>query len=79
VGRHKVGLHAGVDAEAQGVVVHGDLLLQAAARHSRRCCSSSLCAVAGWLARSFLCGEERKGSGFGLGLDLYSSSPVTSL
>jgi hypothetical protein len=57
VNRQEVGLDTGVDAEAQGVVVHADLLLQTAARHSRRCCRS-LC-VCGWLARSsFFAGKK---------------------
>jgi hypothetical protein len=66
VNRHEVGLDTGVDAEAQGVVVHADLLLQAAARHSRRCCCSV--SVTGWLALLSLRGRKEGFGRLGLGL-----------
>jgi len=39
VRRREVGLDAGVDAEAEGIVGLADLPLHAAARHRRCCCS----------------------------------------
>ena len=58
VRRSEVGLDAGVDAEAEGVVGLADLPLHAAARH-RRCCCFSLVPLL--LLVSFFAGKKGLG------------------
>jgi len=70
VRRREVGLDAGVDAEAEGIVGLADLPLHAAARH-RRCCCFSL--VPPLLLVSFFAGKKGLGiAPWSLGL-IYSS------
>ena len=58
VRRREVGLDAGVDAEAEGIVGLADLPLHAAARH-RRCCCFSLVPLL--LLVSFFAGKKGLG------------------
>ena len=71
VRRREVGLDAGVDAEAEGVVGLADLPLHAAARHRRGCCCFSLVPLL--LLVSFFAGKKGLGiATLSLGL-IYSS------
>ena len=73
--RREVGLDAGVDAEAEGVVGLADLPLHAAARH-RRCCCFALVPLL--LLVSFFAGKKGLAP-LSLGLMIYSSSLLTIL